>query len=79
MVFWFSVKWRIIASDQVRGFDLDAAYRAVLRPVWQMAYPYLDALQVKLVPTSDPIAPAVQEINHRFPGRIPTRLRWNDV
>jgi hypothetical protein len=63
-----------IASDQFRGGDLDVAYREVLRLTWEMASPYLDAMQVKLVPTSDPMAQAALEINHRFPGRIPTRF-----
>jgi hypothetical protein len=63
-----------IASDQVRGGDIDAAYREVLRLAWEMASPYLEALQVKLVPASHPMAQAALEINRRFPGRIPTRF-----
>jgi hypothetical protein len=63
-----------IASDQLRRGELDAAYREVLQLTWEMASPYFDALQVKLVPTSDPLAQAALEINQRFPGRIPTRF-----
>ncbi len=49
--------WHLyIASDQVRGGHVDAAYRQVLQSTWEMASGHLDALQVKLVPTSDPIA-----------------------
>jgi hypothetical protein len=63
-----------VASDQIRSGELDAAYREILRLAWEIASPYLDAMQVKLVPASDPIAQAALEINHRFPGRIPARL-----
>jgi hypothetical protein len=47
-----------VASDQLRSGELDAAYREILRLTWEMASPYLDAMQVKLVPASDPIAQA---------------------
>jgi hypothetical protein len=63
-----------VASGQLRSGELDAAYREILRLTWEMASPYLDAMQVKLVPASDLIAQAALEINHRFPGRIPARL-----
>ena len=63
-----------IASDQVRGGDLDAAYRQVLQLTWEMASGHLDALQVKLVPTSDPMAQDVLEIYRRFPAKTPTRF-----
>jgi hypothetical protein len=63
-----------LASDQVRRGKLDAGYREVLRLTWEMASPYFDALQVKLVPTSHLMAQAALEINQRFPRRIPTRF-----
>jgi hypothetical protein len=63
-----------IASDQLRRGELDAGYREVLQLTSEMASPYFDALQVKLVPTSNPLAQAALEINQRFPGRIPTRF-----
>jgi hypothetical protein len=63
-----------IASDQVRRGELDAGYREILRLTWEMASPYLDALQVKLVPTSDPMAQGALEINRRFLGRVATRF-----
>ena len=39
-----------------------------------MDSPYLDVFQVKLIPTSDPLAQAALEINRRFPGRMATRF-----
>lgn len=63
-----------IASDKIHDNDLDVAYQEVLRLAWEMASPYIDAFQVKLVPTSDPLAQAALEINRRFPGRVATRF-----
>jgi hypothetical protein len=63
-----------VASDQVHDKNIDAAYGEVLRLAGEMASPYLDAFQVKLIPTGDPLAQAALEINRRFPGRMATRF-----
>ena len=63
-----------IASDQFRAGDQGAGYQEVLRLAWEMASPHLDAMQVKLIPTSHPMAQAAMEINRRFPARVPTRF-----
>jgi hypothetical protein len=63
-----------IASDQIEDGNIDAAYREVLRLAGEMASPYLDPFQVKLIPTSDPLAQAALEVQRRFPGTMATRL-----
>ncbi len=68
-------RWYLyIASDHIQHENLDVAYGEVLRQADQIASPYLDPFQVKLIPASEPIAQAVQEIQRRYPGSLPTRL-----
>lgn len=63
-----------IASDQIDDKTLDSAYGEVLRVAWEMASPYFDGFQVKLIPTSDPLAQAALDIQRRLPGRMATRF-----
>jgi hypothetical protein len=63
-----------IASDQIDDQNLDTAYGHVLRLASEMANPYLDPFQVKLIPTGDPLARAALDVLHRFPGRMATRF-----
>jgi hypothetical protein len=63
-----------IASDQISDRNLDMAYGEVLRLAGQMASPYLDPFQVKLIPTSDPLAQAALDILRRYPGMMATRF-----
>ena len=63
-----------IASDRIDDRNPDAAYGEVLRLASQMANPYLDPFRVKLIPTSDPLARAVQDIHRRYPGTMATRF-----
>jgi hypothetical protein len=46
----------------------------VLRVAAEVASPYFDPFQVKLIPTTDPLAQAALEIYHEYPGLMPSRL-----
>lgn len=61
-------------SDQIDDKNLDVAYGEVLRLAGQMASPYLDPFQVKLIPTSDSLAQAALDIHRRYLGRMATRF-----
>jgi len=63
-----------IASDQIDDTNLRQAYGEVMRLAGQMATPYLDPFQVKLVSASDPLAQAAIDIHRRFPGTTATRF-----
>ncbi len=63
-----------IASDQINDNNLGLAYAEVLRLADQIASPYLDPFQVKLISTSDPLAQAALEILTRFPRKMPIRI-----
>lgn len=63
-----------IASDQIDDKNIDVAYGEVLRLAGQMANPYLDPFQVKLIPASDPLAQAALNIHRRYPGNTATRF-----
>ncbi len=68
-------RWYLyIASDQFDDRNLDVAYGEILRLAGQMASPYLDPFQVKLIASSDPLAKAVSEIHQRYPGHSATRF-----
>lgn len=67
--------WNLyIAADQIDDKNLDVAYGEVLRLAGQMASPYLDPFQVKLIPASDPLSQAALNIHHRYPGNMATRF-----
>ena len=79
VAFWVKggeeVPWYLyIASDQIRDDNVDVIYGEVLRLAGQMASPYLDPFQVKLIPASDPLAQAAFNINRRYPGNMASRL-----
>jgi hypothetical protein len=63
-----------VASDRIDEKNLDRAYGEVLRLAWEMACPYLDPFQVKLISSSDPLAQAALEMYRRYPGRMATRF-----
>jgi hypothetical protein len=50
-----------------------SAYDEVLRISQDMKDHYISPLDVKLVPTEDRMARAVQDFYQRFPGRVPPR------
>lgn len=63
-----------IASDQLDDKNLDVGYGEVLRLAHDMANPFLDPFQVKLISSSDPLAQAALEILRRYPGPMATRF-----
>ena len=63
-----------IASHQVDDPNLDAAYGEVLRLASEIADPFLDPFQVKLIPASDPLAQAALDVLRSYPARIATRF-----
>jgi hypothetical protein len=69
-------KWALyIASPAIDRGKYDLGFREVLRLVREMRTPYIDPFQVRLIGSDDPLAKAAFEINQKFPGPIPTRLR----
>jgi hypothetical protein len=68
-------RWYLyIASDQIDDNNLDMAYGEVLRLAGQMGNHYLDPFQVKLIPSSDPLAQAALHIHRRYPQMMATRF-----
>jgi hypothetical protein len=63
-----------IASDHIDDKNLDVAYGEVLRLAGQLASPDLDPFQVKLIPTSDPLAQAALDILRRYPANMSIRF-----
>ena len=57
-----------IASDQIDDKTLDSAYEEVLRVAWEMASPYFDGFQVKVIPPSDPLAQGNSGYSTSFSG-----------
>jgi hypothetical protein len=69
-------KWALyIASPAIDDGKYDPGFREVLRLVREMRTSYIDPFQVRLIGSDDPLAKAAIEMNQRFPGPIPTRLR----
>jgi hypothetical protein len=69
-------RWALyIASPEFNNANYDLGYREILRLVQEMRTPYIDPFKVRLIGTDDPLAEAAEEINRRFPGPVPTRLR----
>jgi hypothetical protein len=68
-------RWYLyIASDQIDDKNVKVAYGEVLRLAARIDSPYLDPFQVKLIPTSDPLAQAALSLHRRYPGTVATRL-----
>jgi hypothetical protein len=63
-----------VASDRIRDDTVHAAYGDVLRVAAEVASPYFDPFQVKLIPTTDPLAQAALEMYREYPGLMPARL-----
>jgi hypothetical protein len=69
-------KWALyIAAPEIDNDKYDLGFGEILRLVREMRTPYIDPFQVRLINRDDPLAEAAIEINQRFPGPIPTRLR----
>jgi hypothetical protein len=63
-----------VASDRVDDTNLRQSYGEALRVADQAPSPYLDPFRIKLISMNHTLAQAALEINHQFPGRIPTRF-----
>ena len=75
VAFWLkpaeSSQWYLyIVAEGIDDSNVDRGYREVLRRVQDMQTPYLDPFQVKLIKADDPLARAVMEVHHRYPGRL---------
>lgn len=65
-----------VASDEVDDSSRKAAYGTVLElTTGSNLDPNLDPFCIKLISTNDPLAQAAIEIQNRYPGRMPTRVR----
>ncbi len=64
-----------IASERISGANIDVGYGEVLRLVGEMRSHDFDPFRVKLISADDPLAKAAVEINERFPGLKPNRVR----
>jgi len=63
-----------LASDRINDSNFDAAYGEVLRLLGGPQL-WLDAFQVKVNGTDDPLVKAVLEIQQKYSDRMATRVR----
>lgn len=83
--FWInpadSEDWLLyIASDEINDANVRVAYGEVLRRIGSNRNQWLDAFQVKLLNSSDPLAAEVVEIRNRYPvNKIPTRYNGSSI
>ena len=69
-----------VASDEINGGNLAAAYGEVGRILGAMSPRSLDPFRIKLVNASDPIALEAVKIRDRFPAKaIPTRYNGSSI
>ena len=68
-----------IASTEINDANIRAAYGEVLRRIGSNKNQWLDAFQVKLLNSSDPLAAEVVEIRDRYPLKIPTRYSGSSI
>lgn len=65
-----------VASDELDASNLKDAYRMISElTTGSNRDPNLDPFRIALIPASDPLAQAAIEIQNRYPGRMPTRVR----
>lgn len=65
-----------VASDEVTDSSRKTAYGTVLElTTGSNLDPNLDPFSIKLISTGDRLAQAAIEIQNRYPGRMPTRVR----
>jgi hypothetical protein len=82
--FWInpaeSEDWYLyIASTEINDGNIRAAYGEVLRRVGSTRNQWLDAFQIKLLNSSDPLATEVVEIQKRYPLKNPTRYNGSSI
>lgn len=84
VAFWInpadSEDWLLyIASTEINDGNMRAAYGEVLRRIANNRNQWLDAFQIKLLNSSDPLAVEVIEIRNRYPLKIPTRYNGSSI
>jgi len=68
-----------VASTEINDDNIRAAYGEVLRRIGSNRNQWLDAFQIKLLNSSDPLAAEVIEIRNRYPLKIPTRYNGSSI
>jgi hypothetical protein len=69
-------RWNLyVASDRITDDNFDRAYDEVARITDELQDPNFNPFQVKLIGAEDRLAKAAVEIQRRFPGKVPPRLR----
>ncbi len=64
-----------LASDQIDDSNFDLAYGEVGRLLGRGPHLWLDPFQVKVTGTDTPLVKSVLDIQRKYPGLLPTRLR----
>ena len=82
--FWInpadSEDWLLyVASADINDDNFDVAYGEVLRRVGTNRNQWLDAFQVKLLNSADPVAAKVIEIRNRYPLKSVTRYNGSSI
>jgi len=82
--FWLnpadSGEWFLyIASFGINDDNFDIAYGEVLRLAGHKRNMWLDAFQIKLLSSEDPLAKKVIEIRDRYPASIATRYNGSSI
>ncbi len=67
-------RYLYVASDQITDENFDEAYGEVVRIVGGGRDPHLDAMQIKVLGTDQPLVKGVLELWERYPGRTPLHL-----
>jgi hypothetical protein len=75
VAFWVNLsgesRWYLYAaSEKITDSTIGQAYRDVLRLTGEVADPFLDPFEVKLIAANDPLARAVREVRNRFPAAL---------
>ena len=68
-----------VASDNIDDSNIDDAYGEVLRRLSVRKNQWLDAFQVKLINSSDPIASDAIRIRDRYPAPLATRYGGSSI
>jgi hypothetical protein len=81
--FWMKAtedgRWYLyVASDKINEHTKQSVYPVVSRVVRDLGNPNLDQFRVRLLGSDDPLARAAIDFQHRFVGRVPTRVRGRE-
>ena len=68
-----------VASADINDDNFDVAYGEVLRRVGTNKNQWLDAFQVKLLNSADPLAAKIIEIRDRYPLKTATRYNGSSI